>query len=211
MRTYDFHRGLMTALCAGIAGGLLWLAGAYVGTRGVGHFWASMGIVAGAGLVMALSQLLGGWTKFGLPRFSLGVFLLGFLPVLIVVGWTLLVNQPIGGWQHGNLASWSRSVGISDVIHDLQTFDAVLAFGFGLVFGFCFDTMGPRRRDELVVDRRHETVVEPAPAAATRERTAAIDRDSVDEPVSAERAEVERTHEAPVAPTEHERVPSQMD
>lgn len=204
MRTYDFHRGLMTALCAGIAGGLLWIAGAYVGTRGVGHFWASMGIVAGAGLVMALSQLLGGWTKFGVPRFSLGMFLLGFLPVLIVVGWTLLVNQPTGGWQHGNLSSWSRSVGISDVIHDLQTFDAVLAFGFGLVFGFCFDTFGPRRRDEVIVDRRREGLVTVPPREPVGARPA-------DEPLSAERAEVGHGHDAPVGPADRDRVPTRMD
>ena len=34
----------------------------------------STGIVAGAGLTMALSQLFGGWTKWGWPRISAGVF-----------------------------------------------------------------------------------------------------------------------------------------
>lgn len=182
MRTLDFHRGLVTLLAAAVAGGLLWLAGAYVGTRHVGPFWASMGIVAGAGLVMALSQVLGGWTKFGLPRFSVGTFLLAFLPVLVVVGWVLIVNQPVGGWQHGNLASWSRNVGILDVIHDLRTFNAVLAFGFGLVFGYCFDTTGARR-EERVVERRRGVRAVPVDERANEP----MDRRAADEPLTAER------------------------
>ena len=32
-----------------------------------GEFWAAMGILAAAGLVLGLSQLFGGWTKWGVP------------------------------------------------------------------------------------------------------------------------------------------------
>ena len=76
---YDLTRGLTTLLAAGVAGLLLWSA-TQVGQQTTGRFWAEMGIVAGAGLVMALSQVLGGWTKGLQLRLSPGTFLLGFVP-----------------------------------------------------------------------------------------------------------------------------------
>jgi hypothetical protein len=176
MRTYDFHRGLMTALGAAAAGFLVWLA-TQVGQQSTGRFWAAMGIVAGAGLVLALSQLLGGWTKWGWPRLSPGVFGLGFLPVLVCVGWILLATQPGHGWQEGRLVSWSNSLGIYGLVHALGLYHGALALGFGLAFGFTFDTTGPRRRTD-VVDR---PVATPTPL---------MDRPVADEPVAAERNEV---------------------
>src|SRR5438045_990845 len=118
MRTYDFHRGLTTALAAGIAGFLLWVA-TQVGQQTTQRFWMSMGLVAGAGLVMSLSQLAGGWTKWGWPRLSLGVFTLGFLPVLVCVGWILLATQPGSGWNEGRLVNWSHDVGIYGLVYQL--------------------------------------------------------------------------------------------
>jgi hypothetical protein len=191
MRTYDFHRGLMTLLGAGVAGLLVWLA-TQVGQQTTGRFWASMGIIAGAGLVMALSQLLGGWTKWGFPRLSAGVFLLGFLPVLVCVGWILMATQPGSGWHEGRLVDWSHSAGIFGLVHDLGLYHGVLAFAFGLTLGFSFDTSGPRRRDELIVD---QPAAVPAPAPPMDGRVA-------DEPVTAERAEVAETR--PVGPTARE-------
>jgi hypothetical protein len=179
MRMYDAHRGLMTALGAGVAGFLVWLA-TQVGQQSTGRFWAAMGIVAGAGLVLALSQLLGGWTKWGWPRLSPGVFLLGFVPVLVCVGWILIATQPGHGWQEGRLVSWSHSIGIWGLVHDLGLYHGVLALAFGLVFGFTFDTSGPRLRRDVVVDR---PVAEPAPV---------MERHVADEPVAAEREEVVR-------------------
>ena len=74
-------RGSTTLAGAAVAGILLWIA-TQIGTESNGEYWATYGVIAAAGLTMALSQLFGGWTKWGWPRFSLGVFLLGFLPVL---------------------------------------------------------------------------------------------------------------------------------
>jgi hypothetical protein len=205
MRTYDYHRGLMTALGAGTAGLLVWLA-TQVGQQSTPRFWAAMGLVAVGGLVMACSQLLGGWTKWGWPRLSAGVFLLGFLPVLVCVGWILMATQPGHGWHEGTLVGWSHDVGIFGLVHELGLYHGVLAFGFGLALGFSFDTTGPLRRDERVVDRR------PAAVVAPRERTAVMDRPAADEPAAAERAEVERTGAGvPVGPTARERVPERMD
>jgi hypothetical protein len=179
MRTIDFHRGLVTALAAGLAGFLVWVA-TQVGQQTTGRFWASMGIVAGAGLVLALSQILGGWTKWGWPRISLGVFLLGFLPVLVCTGWILLATQPGTGWNEGRLVSWSHSIGIYGIVKALGLYHGVLAFGFGLVLGYTLDTSGPVRAEDVVVDRTVATAT-PAPV---------MDRRAADEPVAAERDEV---------------------
>ena len=75
----------MTLLAAGIAGLLAWLT-TNIGDGTNGGYWAVYGILAGAGLVMALSQLIGGWTKRGRPTFSPTVFLLAFVPTLIAAG-----------------------------------------------------------------------------------------------------------------------------
>jgi hypothetical protein len=115
-----------------------------------------MGLIAAAGLALGLSQLFGGWTKWGIPIVSPGVFLLAFIPAAIVVGWVLLATQPEGGWQHDRLAGWSSDIGITGLVNDLGTFPAALAMGLGIVFAFSFDTTGPRRHE--VIDREREVV-----------------------------------------------------
>jgi hypothetical protein len=187
---YDVTRGLTTALGAGVAGLLLWLA-TQVGVQSVTRFWEAMGIVAGAGLVIALSQVIGGWTKGGRVRISPTTFLLAFLPVLVCVGWILMATQPGNGWHEGTITSWSRSIGIAGLVHALGLWHGVLAFGFGLVLGLTFDTVptpvvepvpvrtvgGDARDDETVVDERR--------GPRWRQRPAA--EDDADEPVTAER------------------------
>src|SRR4030095_6837893 len=82
-------RGLFTLVGVASAVVLIWLA-AQVGADSRADYWALYGLVGAAGLVMALSQLLGGWTKWGWPRLSGSVFLLGFLPALVARGIVLL-------------------------------------------------------------------------------------------------------------------------
>src|SRR5918997_3589047 len=135
-------RGLTTLAGAAVAGILLWFA-TQVGTETAGEYWATYGLVAAAGLTMALSQILGGWTKWGWPRLSGGVFLLGFLPVALVGGWVLLARQP-ADWM--NTSNWSRDLGIDGFVADLGNILPAIAFGIGLTFGLVFDTAGPRRR-----------------------------------------------------------------
>jgi hypothetical protein len=175
---YDATRGLTTAAAVGGAGVLLWAA-TLVG-QGTDHrFWAAMAIVAAAGLVMALSQVIGGWTKGLRLRLSPGTFFLGFLPVLIVVGWILMASQPADGWHHGRIVSWSTSIGMIGLIHDLALWHGVLAFGFGLVLGLSFDTvpaMAP-----AIPPAAESTAPMVTPAAAP------VDRRATDEPVTAER------------------------
>jgi hypothetical protein len=170
-------RGISTLAGAAVAGILLWAA-TQIGAETSGEYWATYGVIAAAGLTMALSQILGGWTKWGWPRFSLGVFTIGFLPVLVAGGWILLARQP-ADWM--NTSNWSRDLGIFGAVADLGNILPALAFGIGLVFGLSFDTAGPRR--EIVAEGvRRETAV-PVAAATTDTR----DARAADEPLTADR------------------------
>jgi hypothetical protein len=123
----------------------------------VTSFWESMGLVAAAGLVVALSQVVGGWTKGGHLRLSPMTFLLGFVPVLVCAGWILMATQPGNGWHEGTVASWSRSAGIFGLVHALGLWHGVLAFGLGLTLGLTLDTV-PARAVEPVAETRRDRV-----------------------------------------------------
>lgn len=187
-KLYDATRGLTTAVAAGTAGLLLWLA-TQVGQQTTARFWAAMGIVAAAGLVLSLAQVIAGWTKGLRLRVSPGTLLLGFLPVLVVGGWTLLATQPGGGWHTGTFVSWSTSIGVMGVAHDLGLWHGVLAFGLGLVLGLAFDSMPAA----LIEDETPVAGHEAAKAPQTAPGTVQLDREAVDDPLSAER---EAAHEA---------------
>ena len=188
---YDATRGLMTALAVGVAGFLLWVA-TQVGMQTTGRFWASMGIVAGAGLVFALLPAMGSPVAGLRLRLSPGTFLLGFLPTLVVVGWILMATQPGHGWHDGTVTSWSHSIGVFGIVHALGLWHGVLAFGLGAVLGMSLDALPAV--DEVVerdavVDRRRETVVDDTTAPTWRRRPVADNAvvDDADEPVVAER------------------------
>lgn len=188
---YDATRGLTTAAAAGLAGLLLWAA-TRVGQSTDGRFWAEMAIVAGAGLVVAASQHVGGWTKGLRLRLSPGTFVLGFLPVLVCVGWILMASQPGNGWNEGRIVSWTGSIGLTGIVHDLGLWNGVLAFGFGLVLGLSVDTVPAAM--VTPVERPAATPTAPAP----------VDRRATDEPLTAERraAAAARPHEVTVGPRE---------
>ena len=152
-------RALITLLAVGVAGLLAWST-TTISNQSTGGYWAGYGILAGAGLVMALSQLLGGWTKWGRPRLSAPVFLLAFVPTLIAVGWILLFHQPHSTLFRGHVKNWSDDLGIGGFIEDMGDVLAVLTFGLGLVFGFSLDTRGARRP----VPATSEPAAEPVPA-----------------------------------------------
>jgi hypothetical protein len=153
-------RAVLTLLGAGVAGALLWLA-AQVDRSSDGGYWAAAGIVAGAGIALAVTQVRG---RGGHPPAMLG---LAFLPVLIVGAWVLVAMQPHGNWFRDHVLAWSGDIGIRDVVHDLGTWIGVLAFGIGYTLGLALEPM-PRR----------VPVAEPA------------DTTVADEPVTAERREV---------------------
>jgi hypothetical protein len=186
---YGLTRATTTLIAAGAAGFLIWIA-TQISNDHVGGYWARIGLVAGAGLLMALSQLLGGWTKWGWPHLSIPVFLTAFVPVAIVSLWVILAGEPGSGWFHNHVMAWTRDIHLSGLVTDFLYYIPVLAFGTGLVFGFSFDTTGPRVRDRDVV------AAPPAPAGRrglfSRGRTTTAtpvssNGPAADEPLTAER------------------------
>jgi hypothetical protein len=145
-------RGLFTLAGVAAAIFLAWLAAeAFSLGDGSTDFWIAMGLIAAAGLALGLSQLFGGWTKWGVPRISAGVFLFGWIPTAVVVGWILLTMQPEGGWQQSRLADWSDSIGVLGFVDNFEGWlVAVPALILGLVTAFIFDTTGPRPKVETI-------------------------------------------------------------
>ena len=156
---HGLTRGMVTLLGVAGAGVLVWLA-AWMRDVDRGEYWAAAGLYAAAGLVLALSQLLGGWTKWGMPAVSPEVLVLGFLPALVLGGWVIGAHEP-QGWFAANLPDWAGDVGLGELVDDLGGAVPALALGIGLVFGFTLDTTGPRRE-------RPESRIEPAPTSAPR-------------------------------------------
>jgi len=185
---YDASRGLTLALAAALAGLALWGA-TQVGMQTTGRFWITMAIVAGAGLLIALANHVGTWTKGLRLRMSPSTFALAFLPVLVCVGWILIATQPGNGWQEGRLDSWSNSIGILGIVHSVGLWHGVLAFAFGLMLGLSLDGVPAPETDVA------PAYVGPADPATTP---------AADEPVAAERryAADRRTATPPAAPTE---------
>jgi hypothetical protein len=140
-------RGAMTLLGVAVAGFLIWWGATALPDEGdatIGEFWWAAGLIAAAGLIMVLSQLLGGWTKWGRPRISGNVFLLGFLPALIAGGWVVVAAEPGDHWLGSHVRDWSDDIGLESLVGDLTKAWPALAFGVGLAFGLTFDTTGPR-------------------------------------------------------------------
>jgi hypothetical protein len=191
---YGLTRGIATLLGVAVAGVLIWLAadafdqGSILEEDDVERYWAVVGVLAAAGFVMALSQVLGGWTKWGRPRLSGRVFLLGFVPALIAGGWVLIYLHPGDHSLAENVRDWSDDLGIENLIEDLTVFFPAIAFALGLVLGLTFDTAGPRvvstepertavPRRERVVSRYDEETVVGAGAATEEEPTRQFRRD----------------------------------
>jgi hypothetical protein len=173
---YGLTRGTITLLGAAVAGLLVWLA-TQIDDGSTGGYWAVYGLIAAAGLTMALSQVFGGWTKWGVPRLSINVILLAFLPVLVAAGWVILAKQPHGNWFRDHILAWSNDISIDGLVRDLGEYVSVLAFGIGLTFGFCFDTAGPDAHGPF--GRRRRAAAVPAGGAPPpQDRPTARERES---------------------------------
>ena len=157
-------RAVATLAGAALAGVLLWAA-AQIGRHSTGGYWAAYGIVAGAGLVLALSQVRG---RGGNPP---AMFAFAFLPVLVAAGWVLLGGQPHGNWFRGHVLAWSEDIGIRGVVETVGVWLGVLAFAIGYTLGL---TLEPAPAAPVVVPPTH-------------------DRAAADEPLTAERREVTET------------------
>ncbi len=145
----DPVRSGATLIGIAAAGFLVWLATLF-SFESPGGFWAASGLLVGAGLGLGISQVVGGWTNWGWPKLSLGVFFLVLIPSFIVIGWIHLATQPATGWQQARLEGWSDDIGIGGFVADLGSFAPVLAVGLGLILAFLIDTSGPRERVVLL-------------------------------------------------------------
>jgi hypothetical protein len=140
-------RGAFTLIGVAVAGFLIWFGASALPREGeatLGEFWWAAALIAAAGLAMALSQLLGGWTKWGRPRISGNVFLLGFVPALIAGGWAVVAAEPGDHWLGSHVRDWSDDIGLEGLVGDLTKAWPAVAFGVGLVLGLTLDTTGPR-------------------------------------------------------------------
>ena len=120
-RTYTLLLGI------GVAGLLIWVA-ARVGTSPNWRYWASLGLLAGAGLAFALTQrtAYGAWSEVT----PLG-FLLALVVAVVCIGWIACFGQPHGNWFRSHASSWSSDLGIRGFVDHMKTFVSVTAFGFG--------------------------------------------------------------------------------
>ena len=121
---YGLTRATVTLIATAVAGLLIWLA-TEIGKSSNGDYWAAYGVIAAAGLVMALSQLLGGWTKWGWPRISISVFLWAFIPVAIAVLWIVVFHQPHHGLGRNHIRKWSNDIGIDEFVSNFKDYVGV--------------------------------------------------------------------------------------
>jgi hypothetical protein len=177
---YGLTRATTTLIFAAGAGLVIWIA-TQIDNGHTGGYWARMGLVAGAGLLMALSQVIGGWTKWGRPRMSVAVLLTAFVPVAIVSLWIIVFGDPSQSWIPNHVRSWSSDIHVTGLVKDIGFYASVLAFGTGLVFGFSFDTVGPVTGDVAAATGRRRMF--------GRRRGAPVTTDSrgADEPLMADR------------------------
>jgi hypothetical protein len=124
------------SLLVGVAvGGLLIWAAAQIDADTRGGYWATLGILAAAGLAVSLARLAR--VRSDAPvQPSIPSFVLGFLPALIAGGWVLLAQQPGDAWLESHLRNWSADLSIDGVVADLGVYAPVLAFGLGTLLGF---------------------------------------------------------------------------
>jgi hypothetical protein len=181
---YGATRAIATLIGVAAAGFLLWFASQVLDIEfrfggSAGEYWAFVGLAAAAGLVIALSQVLGGWTKWGVPRVSVPVLLVGFLPALVAGGLVLIATQPGGGWNVDRATDIAGEVGAATVVDDLGALFPVIALGIGLVLGLVFDTAGSPRFVRTEYDERtaDEAVAAEQAEAADGRREPAMSRD----------------------------------
>jgi hypothetical protein len=148
--------------------------------------------------------VLGGWSSGLRLRLSPGTFLLGFVPVLVVVGWILMATQPGNGWHEGTVVRWSHDIGLMGLIHDLGLWHGVLAFGFGLVLGTTMDAVPVTMVEPVAATqttRSMPVAEEPAARTTTRRpwyRGRSRRATDADAPTTAEQREAAHNAEPPL-------------
>ena len=148
---------ILVAAAAGGAG--LWLA-SHWDFKTNGGYWATLGVVAGAGLLLGVAQLRSPF------RDARGMAALALLPIAVVAGWVLVAAQPEAGAVRDDMRGWSADLGLLDVVDYLTQFVPVLAFAIGLVTGLTL--LAARAMVEARIEADETRARTPAPAPVTR-------------------------------------------
>jgi hypothetical protein len=144
-------RALWILVGVAAAGLLVWVATRPDGQTNSGY-WATLGILAGAGLALALIETVSLGRTRDRPNFSVPVLLLCFVPALIAAGWIMVAGQPDPNWLRTQVDSWSGHMGIGGLVADVIPYVTVLAFGLGLLFGFSFEPVRRRRVEGVGIE-----------------------------------------------------------
>ncbi len=153
-RTYTLLLGI------GAAGTLIWIA-TRVGEQATWRYWATLGLLAAAGLAFALSQrtAYGAWAE---------VTPLGFMLALVVavacVGWIAAVGEPHANWFRNHFSSWSHDIGIRSFVEHMTRYVSVTAFGFGALVASAPGAVGRTRpaAASAEIERSAPTPAQPA-------------------------------------------------
>lgn len=173
---YGVIRATTTLLATAFAGFLIWLA-TRINDESTRGYWSGHAIVAGAGFVLALSQLLSRRQE-GRPRISASVCLFAFVPIFVAAGWVLVTGQPHSNWFRDHILAWSGDIHISGLVTELRDYLAVLAFGIGLVLGAVGQAeQRPISRDGDSVWRRRTAPQNRVTTVSPEERAAELSRD----------------------------------
>jgi hypothetical protein len=159
----------------GAAGVLIWIATRVTGDS-TWRYWATLGILAGAGLAFALTQrtAYGAWSE---------VTPVGFLVALVVavicVGWIAAVGEPHSNWFRNHFSSWSGDLGIKNFVGRMTQYVSVLAFGFGALLA---SAPGAVRRTRpapapVVAEQPAAPPTEPAPVEGEGDATVVSERE----------------------------------
>ncbi len=150
-------RAVATLVGAATAAALIWTA-AQLHRGSTGGYWAELGLVAVAGIVLGLAPRAGGVRA---PRLVPATFVLGVLPALVVGGWVLFATQPNSSWIASHVRGWSSDIHVRSVVDDVSSLATAIALGLGVLLALAVDrraavaTMAPQ-------EGRPTSTVEPA-------------------------------------------------
>jgi len=145
---------ILVAAAAGGAG--LWLA-SHWDFKTNGGYWATLGVLAGAGLVLGVAQLRSPF------RDAPGMAALALAPIAIAAGWVLVAAQPETGGIRDDVRGWSADLGLLDAVDYLTQFVPVLAFAIGLVAGLTLLAARAMAETRIEVDETRARTPAPAP------------------------------------------------
>lgn len=167
---YGLTRGFLTLVSLTVAGSLLWAAGG-LDAATTGGYWTAEALFIVCGVVLVLGQLVGRSIRAGRPRFSPAVFIVGFLPVLVVGGWLAAAGAPHQGWLERHSRVWAGDIGVLGGVDRLAHYAPLGALVIGLVLGFSFEGAARNRPDQSLASPPADTTLgSPGSAAAAEQR-----------------------------------------